>query len=140
MQIKKWLSDYVIKWLVAPLLLLIHLSTYPLIHCLFAAGFELGAVRPKIITPNGDHKNDMLIVSYDTDYYSSISGKILTLNGSYVADMIDNTSISFPGSDGAMTWNGKESISATESVPSGIYIYQIETEGQVLNGTVVVAK
>ncbi|PIU83997.1 MAG: hypothetical protein COS68_01095 [Elusimicrobia bacterium CG06_land_8_20_14_3_00_38_11] len=135
MQIKKWLSDYVIKWLVVPLLLLIHLSTYPLIHCLFAAGFELGAVRPKIITPNGDHKNDMLIVSYDNpNDESNVSGRILTINGSYIADMLV---VNSDPDNPKITWNGKDGSSV---VPSGIYIYQIEVEGQVLNGTVVVAK
>ena len=42
----KWLSDYVIKWLVVPLLLLIHLSTYPLIHFLFAA--DTGILQEKM--------------------------------------------------------------------------------------------
>ena len=34
--LNKWLGDYVVKWLVIPLLLLIHLFTYPLIHYLYA--------------------------------------------------------------------------------------------------------
>ncbi|MFH0947914.1 MAG: carbohydrate binding domain-containing protein [Elusimicrobiota bacterium] len=35
----KWLCDYVIKWLV--MTLLIHLSTYPLIHCLYSEDFDI---------------------------------------------------------------------------------------------------
>ena len=97
--------------------------------CLYSAGFELGAVRPKIITPNNDNKNDMLIVPYDNPNDSNISGRILTLNGYYIADMFNN--------DDRITWDGKDGSSV---VPSGIYIYQIEAEGLVFNGTVVVAK
>ncbi len=120
------------KWEVGSGLRTLLLTTYYLLLTtsgLYTAGFELGAVRPKIITPNDDKKNDMLIVPYDNPNDSNISGKILTLNGSYVADMLNN--------DDRITWDGKDGGSV---VPSGIYIYQIETEGQVFNGTVVVAK
>ena len=108
-------------------------TTYYLLlttYCLFTAGFEPGAVRPKIITPNDDKINDMLIVPYDNPNDSNVSGKILTINGSYIADMLNN--------DDRITWDGKDDGSSI--VPSGIYIYQIEAEGQVFNGTVVVAK
>ncbi|PIU83003.1 MAG: hypothetical protein COS68_06375 [Elusimicrobia bacterium CG06_land_8_20_14_3_00_38_11] len=36
----EWLCGYVIKWLVVSLLLLIHLPTYPLIHCLYASDYD----------------------------------------------------------------------------------------------------
>ena len=112
------------------LLLLLLLTFYfSLLTVVYAAGFELGAVRPKIITPNNDNKNDMLIVPYDNPNDSNISGRILTLNGYYIADMFNN--------DDRITWDGKDGSSV---VPSGIYIYQIEAEGLVFNGTVVVAK
>ncbi len=110
------------------LLLLTHLLTYSLTHCLFGEGFKIERVKPKIITPNDDHKNDMLIVAYEYTE-STVSGRILTINGSYIADMLNN--------DDRITWDGKDGGSV---VPSGIYIYQIEAEGQIFNGTVVVAK
>jgi len=103
---------------------------YSLFSAVYAESFKIEQVKPKIITPNDDNKNDMLIVYYLTDYYSSISGRILTLNGSFVSHMLDNKT-------DRITWDGKDGSNA---VPSGIYIYQIETEGQIFNGTVVVAK
>ena len=112
------------------LLLLSTFLPFYLFTCLFAAGFELGAVRPKIITPaSSPGMNDILIVFYENPNDSNVSGRILTLNGSYIADMLNN--------EDRITWDGKDGGSV---VPSGIYIYQIETEGQVFNGTVVVAK
>ena len=54
MKTKKWLSDYVIRWLGrstlkgALLLLLIHLSTYPLIHCLYAQKESKTSIETKI--------------------------------------------------------------------------------------------
>lgn len=41
MKTKKWLCDYVVKWLVVPVLLLIHLSAYPLIRCLYGVDIYL---------------------------------------------------------------------------------------------------
>lgn len=99
---------------------------------IYGAGFEPGSVRPKIITPNDDNKNDMLIVPYDNPNDSNVSGKILTLNGSFIADMLNDVTAD------RITWNGYADTGKT--VPSGIYIYQIEAEGRVFNGTVIVAK
>ena len=101
-------------------------------HCLFGEGFKIEQGRPRIITPaSSPDMNDILIVPYDNPNDSNISGRILTINGSYIADMLNNVLTD------RITWDGKDGSSV---VPSGIYIYQIETEGQVFNGTVVVAK
>ena len=45
-----------------------------------------------------------------------------------------------PGSDptSALVWDGKSSEGRT--VPGGIYLYEIEFQGKVLTGTVVVAR
>ncbi|MFH1540745.1 MAG: gliding motility-associated C-terminal domain-containing protein [Elusimicrobiota bacterium] len=99
--------------------------------CLFSAEFKIVNVRPKVITPNNDGKNDMLIISYKNPNDSNVSGRILTLSGSYISDMLN-------GNSNKITWEGKNADDSI--VPSGIYIYQIEVEGQVFHGTVVVAK
>lgn len=117
-----------------------YLSAYLLIclsaiHCLYALGFKIIEVKPRIITPNDDRKNDVLIVIYETPNDSNISGKIISLSGFYVADMVDD--ISDP-TNPKIIWDGKNADG--DVVPSGIYIYQIEAEGEVINGTVVVAK
>ena len=117
------------------LVLLTHLLTYSLTHCLYTEGFNLVVAKPKIITPNDDNKNDMLIVSYENPNDSNVSGTILTVSGYYVADMLLDISAS---DNLKITWNGKNYDD--EVVSSGIYIYQIEVEGKIFNGTVVVAK
>jgi len=40
--------------------------------------------------------------------------------------------------DGTLTWDGKDRFGAV--VPGGVYLYQVEVEGRVFSGTVVVAK
>ncbi len=42
------------------------------------------------------------------------------------------------GSGDEFTWDGKDEDG--NIAPSGIYIYQIEVEGQTINGTIVLAK
>ncbi|MBI5574680.1 MAG: gliding motility-associated C-terminal domain-containing protein [Elusimicrobia bacterium] len=124
-------SEFIVRRILLILLLTINYELLTM-NCLFAAGFELGEVKPKIITPNDDNKNDIFIISCGEIEF--VSGRILTINGSYIKDMPVNYSDPY---DVKITWDGKNDGSA---VPSGIYIYQIEAEGQVFNGTVVVAK
>ncbi|MEW6556688.1 MAG: gliding motility-associated C-terminal domain-containing protein [Elusimicrobiota bacterium] len=123
------------RWLVLFFLstyLPIYLSTY-----LRSDGFKLDETKPKIITPNGDHRNDILIIKCtdETSGGVQITARILTLNGAFVIDMHVNN-ISDPYNP-LITWDGKKD---GKTVPSGIYIYQIEAEDKVFNGTVVVAK
>ena len=104
-------------------------------YCLYGEGFHLITIKPRIISPaSSKGMNDILIVSYENSNDSNVSGRILTINGSYIADMLV---VNSDPDNPKITWNGKDGSSV---VPSGIYIYQIEVEGQVLNGTVVVAK
>ncbi|MDD5688190.1 MAG: gliding motility-associated C-terminal domain-containing protein [Elusimicrobia bacterium] len=131
------MSNVRCRWLIFIIFVILLTSDFGLwtSDSLYAQGFQLGETKPKIITPNGDHKNDIFIVPYETDYSSQVDGKILTLNGSFVANML---SVDSEGDNPKMIWNGKDS--SGKVVPSGIYIYQIEAEGKVFNGTVVVAK
>ncbi len=95
---------------------------------------NLLSVTPRIITPNGDGKNDRAFFNFDQHLTGlSISGEVFDLQGAKVGDL----SV-FDGDDTKMTWNGKDDEGV--SVRSGIYIYQIKLGGSRLTGTVVVAK
>lgn len=59
-------------------------------------------------------------------------GKIYDITGAEVADLQ-------PGStEDSLIWDGRDKNG--NIVHSGVYIYQIEVEGKVFNGTIVVAK
>lgn len=129
MLIKLKIKNY---WL---LFLLITLPLYHFTTVLLAEDFKYIA-KPKIITPaSSPGRNDVFLIDYsETEREVNPSGKIFTLTGVFVSDMYDSGYPSYK-----IIWNGKYRNTG-EIVPSGIYIYQIEVEGQVFNGTVVVAK
>jgi len=91
--------------------------------------FNSAGISNRFITPNGDGKNDVVVFTFDNPRDSTVSGKIYDLKGAEVAGMepgpLANT----------LVWDGK---SGGRPVPGGVYIYQIQAEGQVHNGTVVV--
>jgi len=99
------------------------------------SGFKLdeGYPRPRIITPNDDGRNEEITFRYENINESSIVCWIYDIKGAVVRqlDIVESGENKF-------TWNGKDEDG--DVVPSGIYIYQIEVEGQSINGTIVVAK
>jgi len=94
--------------------------------------FDISNISGRIITPNGDGKNDVFIMRYDPGPDDvTPTGRIYDLRGGYVSDMT-------PGLDpNTITWNG-----TMHGVPvtSGVYVYQIKGGGKTFNGTIVVAK
>ncbi len=94
-------------------------------------------IPSKIFTPNGDGINDLFTLIVDNPSGSVMSQKkIYDLSGFEIADLAvvgDETA-----STVVLTWNGKDNKS--DAVPGGIYIYQLQSEGQSINGTVVVAR
>jgi gliding motility-associated-like protein len=94
---------------------------------------SLVQVYPKIITPNGDGANDVVIFQFgEGGSVGSMSGEIFDITGAKIA-AIQN------GPDATtMKWDGKTDGGVV--VPSGIYIYQITVNGSRVNGTVVVAR
>jgi len=100
-----------------------------------ASGFKLneGYPRPRVFTPNGDGSNEVVTFEYENIYESSIVCWIYDIKGSVVRqlDIVESGEYRF-------TWDGEDEQGNT--APSGIYIYQIEVEGQTINGTIVLAK
>ncbi len=94
--------------------------------------FDISNVSSKVITPNDDGLNDVLIVTYDPGPENVMpTGVIYDLKGAVVASMV-------PGLvPDTLTWDGKMNGRA---VTSGVYVYQIKGGGKTFNGTVVVAR
>ncbi len=99
-----------------------------------AAGavFDLSNLSSRVITPNGDGRNDTLIFTYDPGPRDvQPTGQIFDLRGAFVADMrpglVPNT----------MTWDGRMNGRA---VTSGVYVYRIAGDGKVFTGSIVVAR
>ncbi|MBI4248433.1 MAG: fibronectin type III domain-containing protein, partial [Elusimicrobia bacterium] len=95
-----------------------------------AVHFDVSNVSHRVITPNGDHRNDVLIITFDNPQDSEVSGKIYDLTGAFVADMVKTGQFH-------IQWDGKAGGSP---VKSGVYIYQLKGEGRRFTGTIVVAR
>ncbi|NIM03078.1 T9SS type A sorting domain-containing protein [bacterium] len=99
------------------------------------SGFRLdeGYPRPRVFTPNGDGSNEQVTFEYENINESSIVCWIYDIRGSVVRqlDIVET-------GENRFTWDGEDEEG--NIVPSGIYIYHIEVEGQTINGTIVLAK
>ena len=96
------------------------------------ASFDpVGGVSSRVITPNGDGLNDVVIFQVDNPTQSELTGQVFDLRGARVADLAAG-----PRAD-TLQWDGK---SGGRVVPSGVYIYQLRVEDKVFNGTIVVAR
>ena len=85
----------------------------------------------RLITPNGDGKNDTMVFIFDNPQEQEVKGRIYDLRGALVATMK-------PGPVGnSVIWDAK---AGGQTVPGGVYIYQIESQGKVYNGTVAVIR
>jgi len=85
----------------------------------------------RLITPNGDGKNDTMVFIFDNPQDKQVKGRIYDLRGAQVAAMKTG-----PVSN-SLAWDAK---AGGQTVPGGVYIYQLEADGTVYNGTVVVIK
>lgn len=96
--------------------------------------FNSAGVSNRFLTPNGDRKNDFAVFTFDNPRDSEVKGRIFDLRGAFVAEMTRH-----PGLDAQrqLVWDGR---SRGNAVPPGAYIYQIEAEDKVFNGTVVVIR
>ncbi|MDE2290536.1 MAG: gliding motility-associated C-terminal domain-containing protein, partial [Elusimicrobia bacterium] len=96
-----------------------------------AATFDISNITTRVITPNGDGRNDEMLMLFDNPNHADISGKVFDLRGAFVSDMKPGPQPDSLQWDGMM--NGKP-------VTSGVYIYQVSGDGKMFNGTCVVAR
>ncbi|MFH1369146.1 MAG: hypothetical protein ABII64_08470 [Elusimicrobiota bacterium] len=104
-----------------------------------ATEFTFYGVLPKIITPNNDGQNDKALFRFANPKESVISVRIFDVKGALVRKL-DDTNRTSDSQEGAgfISWDGTDKDGMT--VMPGVYIYQFEGEGKVINGTVVVAR
>lgn len=110
------------------------LGTYRVQQVLRATSFELVQIWPKkTFTPNGDGVNDEINFNFENPKESVVTGKIFDILGGYVSDMSAGINGSW-----SLKWDGKDS--GGSYAEKGVYIYQIEADGKIINGTIVVAR
>lgn len=97
-----------------------------------AFNFDASGLSNRMITPNGDRKNDNVVFTFANPQVSEVKGRIFDLNGKYVADMAPGS-----GFSDTLVWDAR---SGGVIVPGGVYIYEITAEGKTFNGTVVIIK
>ncbi|MBI4350064.1 MAG: hypothetical protein HY550_01375 [Elusimicrobia bacterium] len=114
----------------------------------FCAASALGQslALNKLVTPNGDAKNDTFIFRCHNPRDSDVEGRIYDLHGREVAVMrlkqrsngvgpsiaVDNNS----GIYYDLEWNPNSG----GHHPGGLYIYQVRLESKVFKGTIVVIR
>ncbi|RLD17009.1 MAG: hypothetical protein DRI36_04840 [Caldiserica bacterium] len=98
--------------------------------------FILHTVYPKIFTPNGDGRNDIVEFQYENPEGFAPTGKIFDIKGRFIANLKLGPNSS--STSGSLIWDGKDNKG--NICESGVYIYEIEAGGEVYNGTVILAK
>ncbi len=94
-----------------------------------AFNFNQAGISNRMVTPNGDGKNDSVVFRFDNPRDSEVSIRILDLRGKQVATVTTPGDTAF-----SRMWTPGPAL------PGGVYIYQIESEGQVFSGTIVLIK
>jgi len=114
-----------------------YLGDYQLRYAMNVTEFTYYEVMPKIITPNKDGQNDRAFFRFENPRARDVEIKIFDLTGALVKKLEKTKDSST--TPGAFTyWDGTDQNG--KLVPPGTYIYQIEAEGKVFNGTVIVAR
>ncbi len=100
------------------------------------AAFSVASVYPpKVFTPN-IAPYQTIIFYVDNPQGDKVTGKIFNLRGEHIADLAsdgDPTATSV-----ILSWDGKNSNGVY--VTKGVYIYQLEGSGKIINGTIMVAR
>jgi gliding motility-associated-like protein len=92
--------------------------------------FDVSGISNRRITPNGDGLNDRIQFRFDNPADAQVSGRIFDLKGAYVAGMTQTGQFT-------IEWDGK---AGGQPVSGGVYIYQLECEGDVFTGTLAVVR
>lgn len=97
-----------------------------------AFNFDQAGVSNRLVTPNGDGKNDAVVFTFDNPRDSAVSVRILDIRGRLVLSDLPQGPVS-----NSRRWDGS---AGGRTVPGGAYIYQIESEGRVYTGTIVIIR
>ncbi|MFH2070580.1 MAG: gliding motility-associated C-terminal domain-containing protein [Elusimicrobiota bacterium] len=113
------------------------IGDYQIRYALNSTEFTYFKVMPKIITPNNDGTNDKALFIFDNPKTTNIKIKIFDLTGAEVKDLGEYNQHSYVSGE-IKSWDGTDSQG--NRVPPGTYIYQLEGEEKVFNGTIIVAR
>ncbi len=95
--------------------------------------FKLNSVEPKIFTPEeGDYRINEVSFYFENPKGSKVDIRIFDVNGRQVRSNLRRDG------ENKMVWDGRDE--SGNIVRGGVYIYRVEAEGKVINGTIVVAK
>lgn len=92
------------------------------------SGFALKGAFPNPFTPNDDGVNDVVSFYIDNPDNAETIIRIFDLRGALIRRL----------DDGLSSWDGLDD--AYESANMGVYIYQVELDGEVKGGTIVLAR
>ncbi len=110
---------------------------YQLRRSAAANEFAFLGIMPRIITPNNDGQNDRVLFRYANPGSSPVKIRLFDIRGALVRELEQSTMTS--DIQGAYAcWDGTDAGGTV--VDPGVYIYQIEGEGKLINGTIVVAR
>lgn len=94
--------------------------------------FDSSNLSGRVLTPNGDGLNDVIIFTYDPGINNdAVTGRIYDITGRHVADMRPGMSAN------TLVWDGK---SNGRVVGGGPYVYRLQGGGRSYAGTIVVAR
>ena len=117
-----------LKFLVLTLTLLADLS---LGAGLRVQGFSFLGVSNRLITPNGDGKNDTVTFQFSNPRDAAGTVKIFSLSGH------EQAVLSIEAGSTSLVWDAK---SSGQVVGAGVYIYVVTVEDAAVSGTVVVVR
>lgn len=99
--------------------------------------FDTSGILNRFITPNGDGKNDTVVFMFQNAADAAVTGKIFDVRGAFVSEMRAPMNLGCGLQNECLEWDGK---SNGQRVPVGVYIYQLQGERKVFNGTVIVIR
>ncbi len=109
------------------------LGMFGIKYAVLADEFTLTKVVPRIFTPEeGDYRINAVRFYFENPTFEEVTIRIFNVTG---AEIISNLRRE---GENIMVWDGRDNDGSI--VRGGLYIYQIEAGGKVLNGTIVIAK
>ncbi len=109
------------------------LGKFALGYSSLARSFRLNAVEPKIFTPEeSDYRINEVGFYFENPKFEEVTIRIFDVRGRIVRRNLRSAG------ENLIVWDGKDE--SGQIVRGGVYIYQVEAGGEVINGTVVIAK